>query len=68
QLTYRIVFAVSAGSERKGPIFLREPPHRIDFSNSTGAIVPCIASGTPNPQVTWYTRGGLPISEVAGLR
>lgn len=30
--------------ENKGPVFLKEPINRIDFSNSTGAVVVSIAS------------------------
>ncbi|XP_049855255.1 Down syndrome cell adhesion molecule-like protein Dscam2 [Schistocerca gregaria] len=52
----------------QGPVFLQEPPHRADFSNSTGVVLPCSAHGNPAPALRWQTGDGAPALEVAGLR
>ncbi|KAH7968922.1 hypothetical protein HPB52_012708 [Rhipicephalus sanguineus] len=55
-------------TERRGPVFLHEPPRRVDFSNSTGATVACSATGSPEPRVTWTSADGTPMEDVRGLR
>lgn len=40
-------------SDLKGPVFIKEPLSRIDFSNSTGAVVECRATGNPPPELIW---------------
>ncbi|KAH7954797.1 hypothetical protein HPB49_021870 [Dermacentor silvarum] len=55
-------------SERRGPVFVHEPPRRVDFSNSTGATVACSATGSPEPRVTWTSADGTPMEDVRGLR
>ncbi|XP_055318405.1 cell adhesion molecule Dscam2 isoform X28 [Sitodiplosis mosellana] len=55
--------------ENKGPVFLKEPINRIDFSNSTGAVVECRASGTPAPEIIWVRQSdGTAVGDVPGLR
>ncbi|KAH9406246.1 hypothetical protein TYRP_013852, partial [Tyrophagus putrescentiae] len=54
--------------QRIGPYFLREPPHSVTFSNNTGAVIYCSATGRPVPKVTWETANGQTISELTGLR
>ncbi|KAG8193109.1 hypothetical protein JTE90_013867 [Oedothorax gibbosus] len=55
--------------DRKGPVFTVEPPNRVEFSNSTGAVVTCTAEGNPPPTVRWvHALDGSPISDVPGLR
>lgn len=37
------------------PVFRLEPPSVINFANSKGAIIPCLASGSPRPKISWYS-------------
>lgn len=37
------------------PIFRLEPPSVIKFANWQGAIIPCLASGSPRPTITWFS-------------
>ncbi|XP_071538216.1 cell adhesion molecule Dscam1-like [Panulirus ornatus] len=43
--------------EGRGPVFLHEPPPRLHFSNTTGALLPCSAHGNPPPVVEWVSGG-----------
>lgn len=36
----------------KGPVFLHEPPHRVEFSNHTGTHIDCAGHGSPQPDVS----------------
>ncbi|XP_047475797.1 Down syndrome cell adhesion molecule-like protein Dscam2 isoform X2 [Penaeus chinensis] len=56
----------AAGEEDRGPVFLHEPPSRLHFSNTTGALLPCSAHGNPPPQVEWLN-GGDVVTEVADV-
>lgn len=55
-------------ADAKGPVFLKEPINRIDFSNSTGAVVECRASGNPQPEIIWVRGDGTAVGDVPGLR
>lgn len=35
----------------QGPVFSQEPPHKIEFSNSTGGHIECSGHGSPQPEV-----------------
>ncbi|XP_037794131.1 Down syndrome cell adhesion molecule-like protein Dscam2 [Penaeus monodon] len=56
----------TAGEEDRGPVFLHEPPSRLHFSNTTGALLPCSAHGNPPPQVEWLN-GGDVVTEVSDV-
>lgn len=58
----------SADDDSKGPVFLKEPSNRIDFSNSTGSVVECRASGNPPPEIIWVRSDGTAVGDVPGLR
>lgn len=60
--------AASDAADTKGPVFLKEPINRIDFSNSTGAEVECRASGNPAPEIIWVRSDGTAVGDVPGLR
>ena len=47
---------------------MKEPVNRIDFSNSTGAVVECRASGNPPPEIIWVRSDGTAVGDVPGLR
>lgn len=64
-----ILFAVvSAEDVSMGPVFVKEPPNRIDFSNGTGAVVECQARGNPQPDIIWVRSDGTAVGDVPGLR
>ncbi|CAN7986538.1 unnamed protein product, partial [Ixodes hexagonus] len=50
------------------PAFLREPPGQVVFSNATGALVSCSASGDPRPVLSWTNESGSMLGPVPGLR
>ncbi|VVC30731.1 Immunoglobulin subtype,Immunoglobulin-like domain,Immunoglobulin-like fold,Immunoglobulin subtype [Cinara cedri] len=51
-----------------GPMFIKEPENRVDFSNTTGAIVECTARGSPRPEIIWIRADGSAVGDVPGLR
>ncbi|KAL7294787.1 hypothetical protein TKK_0011721 [Trichogramma kaykai] len=51
-----------------GPIFIKEPPNRVDFSNGTGAVIECQARGNPQPDIIWIRADGTAVGDVPGLR
>nr|XP_032292768.1 Down syndrome cell adhesion molecule-like protein Dscam2 isoform X16 [Drosophila virilis] len=55
-------------ADQKGPVFLKEPTNRIDFSNSTGAEIECKSSGNPMPEIIWVRSDGTAVGDVPGLR
>lgn len=55
-------------ADLKGPVFTKEPENRIDFSNSTGAVVECRANGSPPPEIIWVRSDGTAVGDVPGLR
>ncbi|CAH1122837.1 unnamed protein product [Ceutorhynchus assimilis] len=59
---------VLAEDDTAGPVFLKEPPNRVDFSNTTGAVVECGASGNPPPDIIWVRSDGTAVGDVPGLR
>lgn len=61
-------FSVKADEETAGPVFVREPPNRVDFSNTTGAVVECSARGNPPPDIIWIRSDGTAVGDVPGLR
>lgn len=64
-----LLFAVVlAEDESMGPVFVKEPPNRVDFSNGTGAVVECQARGHPTPDIIWVRADGTAVGDVPGLR
>ncbi|XP_071567237.1 Down syndrome cell adhesion molecule 1 isoform X27 [Temnothorax nylanderi] len=59
---------VLAEDASMGPVFVKEPPNRIDFSNGTGAVVECQARGNPQPDIIWVRSDGTAVGDVPGLR
>ncbi|XP_011303882.1 Down syndrome cell adhesion molecule-like protein Dscam2 isoform X2 [Fopius arisanus] len=59
---------VRAEDESMGPVFVKEPPNRVDFSNGTGAEVECQARGNPQPDIIWVRADGTAVGDVPGLR
>lgn len=48
----------------QGPVFIQEPPHRVEFSNSSGGKVDCTAHGSPPPEVEWILGDGTGLYQV----
>uniref|UniRef100_A0A1B0GF86 Ig-like domain-containing protein n=1 Tax=Glossina morsitans morsitans TaxID=37546 RepID=A0A1B0GF86_GLOMM len=44
---------IANGLDLQGPIFLHEPPHRVEFSNNSGGLIECSGHGSPPPEVEW---------------
>ncbi|XP_077560634.1 cell adhesion molecule Dscam1-like [Haemaphysalis longicornis] len=64
-----LAIARGARQERRGPVFTRAPPGRIEFLNSSQTAVPCEAQGTPRPEVWWWRVGSQgPSPDIPGLR
>lgn len=66
-----IRFSAVSGScedDTRGPILIKEPPNRVDFSNTTGAKVECSARGNPPPEIIWVRSDGTAVGDVPGLR
>lgn len=57
--------AKSGGLDLQGPIFIQEPPHRLEFSNSSGGRLDCLAQGSPEPEVEWVSVDGSIIRSVS---
>ncbi|GIY58141.1 down syndrome cell adhesion molecule-like protein Dscam2 [Caerostris extrusa] len=55
-------------NDQRGPVFSTEPPSRVEFSNSSGAEVRCVADGVPNPNLSWHIKEGGNAPDVPGLR
>ncbi|KAK9507874.1 hypothetical protein O3M35_007643 [Rhynocoris fuscipes] len=49
-------------------MFIKEPPNRVDFSNTTGAVIECTARGNPTPEIIWIRSDGTAVGDVPGLR
>ncbi|XP_050561780.1 cell adhesion molecule Dscam2 isoform X7 [Spodoptera frugiperda] len=60
--------SVLCEDETIGPIFMKEPANRVDFSNTTGATVECAARGSPTPDIIWVRSDGTAVGDVPGLR
>lgn len=65
-----LVVAAPSNAEKdmKGPVFIKEPDNRIDFSNSTGSVVECRANASPPPEIIWVRSDGTAVGDVPGLR
>ncbi|XP_061500110.1 cell adhesion molecule Dscam2 isoform X1 [Anopheles gambiae] len=37
----------------QGPVFLAEPPYKVEFSNNSGGLIDCTGHGSPPPDVEW---------------
>lgn len=67
-MSFLIATFVSAwvgSQDMQGPLFLHEPPHRVEFSNSSGGRIDCTAHGSPFPEVEWILEDGSPVHQVS---
>jgi hypothetical protein len=63
-----MITATSSFLDSQGPAFIKEPPSRVDFSNTTGARIECSAHGSPTPTLSWLSIEGKPIASIPGTR
>jgi hypothetical protein len=63
-----LLAGVSGILDGQGPLLVLEPPHRLEFSNSTGGRLDCSARGSPKPTVHWLLIDGSPANSISGLR
>ncbi|XP_067138815.1 cell adhesion molecule Dscam1-like isoform X2 [Centruroides vittatus] len=63
-----IVRVVSLLQDRRGPFFMYEPPNHVEFSNTTGTVIPCSARATPTASIKWTMVDGSPVTDIPGLR
>ncbi|XP_033606866.1 Down syndrome cell adhesion molecule-like protein Dscam2 isoform X4 [Cryptotermes secundus] len=61
---------VNAGSlyDTQGPVFVGEPPPKVEFTNSSGGRVDCSARGNPEPTVEWLGPDNLAVTSIPGIR
>lgn len=45
----------------QGPIFQQDLPAKVSFSNNTGLILKCLATGQPQPTISWQTETGISV-------
>lgn len=51
--SFWLSFSETFGLDLQGPVFSHEPPHKVEFSNSTGGSIECSgAHGSPQPEVS----------------
>jgi hypothetical protein len=67
-LPHSLVAVWSVALDLQGPLFIQEPPHRVEFSNSSGGRVDCSAHGSPPPELGWSLGDGTPVVQVPALR
>ncbi|CAG0897063.1 unnamed protein product [Darwinula stevensoni] len=51
----------------EAPRFVLEPPSTLSFTNSSGAELSCIATGSPSPRLRWLGRDGHPVLGIPGI-
>lgn len=53
------------------PVFRLQPPNVIEYPNTQGTTLVCLASGSPRPTISWYTsQHGLdrPVTNITNVR
>ncbi|XP_058789231.1 cell adhesion molecule Dscam2-like isoform X3 [Phymastichus coffea] len=54
--------------DSQGPVLTSEPRSSVEFSNDTGAMVHCSASGSPMPRIDWLMGDGSPVLPIPNIR
>ncbi|CAM1309780.1 Uncharacterised protein at_DN1445 [Pycnogonum litorale] len=65
-VTLALLSAVSE-SLSLGPLFILEPLSKVEFLNTEGATVTCIAHGEPEPDIRWIYADGSDISFIPNI-
>ncbi|KAJ0174157.1 hypothetical protein K1T71_010303 [Dendrolimus kikuchii] len=61
-----LLHSVRASPEPRRALTIQEPPHHVDFSNDTGAMLTCSTKG--QYQLDWLLSDNTPVMPVNGLR
>lgn len=68
-IVFLLSFAVFATDNvNQGPFFTNEPLSRVEFSNSSGTVISCMADGRPRPVISWLKSDGEIVHDLPGLR
>lgn len=67
-MIFIILLASGVQLDLQGPIFLHEPPRRIEFSNTSGGKADCQAHGVPLPVLEWILTDGTAVSQITDIR
>lgn len=67
-IKYFFLLAWTGGLDMQGPQFDQEPPHRLEFSNSSGGRADCSAHGSPQPETEWIGADGQPLQPIPDIR
>ncbi|XP_015126574.1 Down syndrome cell adhesion molecule-like protein Dscam2 isoform X1 [Diachasma alloeum] len=54
--------------DSQGPVLDSEPRSTIEFSNDTGAMLHCSATGSPGPRIDWLMGDGSPVHPIPHIR
>ena len=54
--------------DSQGPVLVAEPRSSIEFSNDTGTMIHCSATGSPLPRVDWLMGDGSPVIPIPNIR
>ncbi|PSN46725.1 Down syndrome cell adhesion molecule-like protein Dscam2, partial [Blattella germanica] len=60
--------AGSSSYDAQGPVFVTEPPSKVEFTNSSGGRVDCSARGNPRPSVDWLGQDNQPVASIPSIR
>ncbi|XP_050709973.1 cell adhesion molecule Dscam2-like [Eriocheir sinensis] len=60
--------AVRTSTAPAGPVLVEPPPSVVTFTNSSGAVVACLARGDPSPQVAWLNLDHSPVTNIPSVR
>ncbi|XP_060519429.1 cell adhesion molecule Dscam2 isoform X3 [Cylas formicarius] len=60
--------SMGSGADLQGPLFVVEPAHRVEFSNTSGGRVDCSGHGSPSPEIEWVGPDGAPVQQIPDLR
>ncbi|GBM66600.1 Down syndrome cell adhesion molecule-like protein Dscam2 [Araneus ventricosus] len=63
-----VIFIPECAQSFRGPSFTKEPPNKVVFHNSSGAIIPCHATGVPQPTIHWTKGDWTRLPNIPGLR
>ncbi|KAK8732447.1 hypothetical protein OTU49_007098, partial [Cherax quadricarinatus] len=65
---HTVLSSGAGGSSPAGPVLVEPPPGLLTFTNTSGAVLGCLARGDPPPQVTWLNLDHSPVNNIPGVR
>ncbi|XP_069950892.1 cell adhesion molecule Dscam2-like [Cherax quadricarinatus] len=58
----------TGGVTPAGPRLVEPPPGLVTFTNTSGAVLGCLARGDPPPMITWLNLDHSPVTNIPGVR